>query len=119
MTGGDLETDLRVHGRVVHAIGREEQRRRAHAAAGARIRRDERRDRASRDQREGAHRRFAARSVFSRRHAIVMGPTPPGTGVMWAARVFASSKATSPTSLPSTRLMPTSRTIAPSFTQSP
>ena len=28
----------------------------------------------------------AARTVFSRRHAMVMGPTPPGTGVMKPAR---------------------------------
>ena len=40
----------------------------------------------------------AAMSVFSRRHAIVIGPTPPGTGVIAPARSRASSNATSPTS---------------------
>jgi hypothetical protein len=51
---------------------------------------------------------------------MVIGPTPPGTGVTHAARSITSSKATSPTSLPSaSRLMPTSMTAAPGFTQSP
>jgi hypothetical protein len=31
--------------------------------------------------------------------AIVMGPTPPGTGVIWDAFLLACSKCTSPTSL--------------------
>ena len=58
---------------------------------------------------------------------MVIGPTPPGTGVIAAARSFASSNATSPTSFvffarrgpASMRLMPTSITTAPGFTQSP
>ncbi len=55
---------------------------------------------------------------------MVIGPTPPGTGVMAPATAAASSKATSPTrrvrpSPASTRLMPTSITVAPGFTQSP
>ena len=44
-----------------------------------------------------------------------MGPTPPGTGVMYAAFSLHPSKSTSPQSFPSTRFMPTSTTIAPSF----
>ncbi len=58
--------------------------------------------------------------------AIVIGPTPPGTGVIHAARSAASSNATSPTSRypfsvesSSTRFTPTSITTAPSRTQSP
>ncbi len=71
----------------------------------------------------------AAFSVFWRRQAIVIGPTPPGTGVMARARSCTSSNATSPTrrvlgfplgSTPaSSRLIPTSMTTAPGFTQSP
>ena len=41
---------------------------------------------------------FAAVNVFFMSMAIVMGPTPPGTGVIAAAFSFTSSKATSPTS---------------------
>src|SRR5690606_39745561 len=41
--------------------------------------------------------RQAAVSVLASRQAIVMGPTPPGTGVMAPATSTASSKATSPT----------------------
>ena len=55
---------------------------------------------------------------------MVIGPTPPGTGVIAPATSTASSKATSPTSvrLPSAarrRLMPTSITVAPGLIQSP
>ena len=39
----------------------------------------------------------AARSVLKSRHAIVIGPTPPGTGVMAPATSSASAKLTSPT----------------------
>ncbi len=61
-----------------------------------------------------------ASSVFSISVATVIGPTPPGTGVMYEARLAASSNTTSPTTLPfSRRLMPTSITIAPSLIQSP
>ena len=62
----------------------------------------------------------AARSVFASSVAIVIGPTPPGTGVIQPATSFAASKSTSPQSLPSgRRLMPTSMTIAPGLIQSP
>ncbi len=62
----------------------------------------------------------AASTVFSRSVATVMGPTPPGTGVIQAARLRASANSTSPHNEPSgRRLMPTSTTVAPSFTQSP
>ena len=61
----------------------------------------------------------AASMVLRSRHAIVIGPTPPGTGVIALARCAAASKSTSPTSPPSRRLTPTSITIAPSLTQSP
>ena len=40
--------------------------------------------------------------MLLKRQAIVMGPTPPGTGVMAPATLTASAKATSPTS----RLLP-------------
>ena len=65
----------------------------------------------------------AASREFLSRHAIVIGPTPPGTGVR-ARDIEASAKATSPIRrvcpAPSVmRLMPTSITIAPGFTHSP
>ena len=55
--------------------------------------------------------------------AIVMGPTPPGTGVMALAIIAALLKSTSPVSFDfvspfsstSMRFIPTSITIAPSF----
>ncbi len=40
----------------------------------------------------------AARSVFRINMVIVMGPTPPGTGVIFPATFTAESKSTSPTS---------------------
>ena len=45
------------------------------------------------------YRRFAVRpvSVFARSMVMVMGPTPPGTLVMWPATCRADSKSTSPT----------------------
>ena len=58
--------------------------------------------------------------VFSNKQARVIGPTPPGTGVIQAARLIASSKPTSPINWPlSWRLMPTSMTIAPGLIHSP
>jgi hypothetical protein len=42
--------------------------------------------------------RFAPSSVFCSSIAIVIGPTPPGTGVIAAARSAAPLKSTSPTS---------------------
>src|SRR5882724_4802617 len=51
---------------------------------------------------------------------IVIGPTPPGTGVIAAARSLADSNSTSPHSLPlGKRLTPTSITTAPGLIQSP
>ena len=48
---------------------------------------------------------------------IVIGPTPPGTGVMSDAFLETSSKSTSPHSFPfSSRFIPISITTAPSFT---
>src|SRR6202034_4065775 len=60
----------------------------------------------------------AARSVFTSRHATVIWPTPPGTGVIAPATFNASANATSPTSrvlpsVPGSRLIPTSITVAP------
>src|SRR5690242_1312577 len=64
--------------------------------------------------------RAAPRSVFFMSMATVMGPTPPGTGVMARARLAADSKSTSPASLPvSRRFTPTSMTTAPSLIMSP
>ena len=58
--------------------------------------------------------------VFSIRQAIVIGPTPPGTGVIAPAMAAASPNATSPTSRPSgSRFTPTSITVAPGAIQSP
>ena len=52
---------------------------------------------------------------------MVIGPTPPGTGVIEPATFMQSAKSQSPTSfaLPSAsmRLMPTSMTHAPGFIQ--
>ena len=45
--------------------------------------------------------------------AIVIGPTPPGTGVIAEATSFTASKSTSPTRPFSVRLMPTSMTDGP------
>ncbi len=59
----------------------------------------------------------AARRVLASSMARVMGPTPPGTGVMYDALSTTASKSTSPTILPfSSRLMPISMTTAPCFT---
>jgi hypothetical protein len=60
--------------------------------------------------------------VFNKREAIVIGPTPPGTGVIKDAFLDTVSKSTSPDSLKpdfldesATRVVPTSTTIAFSF----
>src|SRR4051812_36073801 len=63
------------------------------------------------------HARFtlfaAARAQFSRSIAMVIGPTPPGTGVIQPATGLTAVKSTSPASDPSARrLMPTSTTQA-------
>src|SRR5690606_3839298 len=61
-----------------------------------------------------------ASSVFCISIATVIGPTPPGTGVIHEARSAAAAKSTSPQSDPSSqRLMPTSMTMAPGLIQSP
>src|SRR5207249_5985974 len=59
----------------------------------------------------------AALSVERRSNAIVIGPTPPGTGVMNPA-TSATAGSTSPRNPSSVRLMPTSITVAPGFTMS-
>src|SRR5258706_1138201 len=68
----------------------------------------------------------AALSVFSSSMAIVIGPTPPGTGVIAPATSFADSKSTSPTVRDplflvgsSMLFVPTSITTAPGLIQSP
>ena len=53
------------------------------------------------------------------RQAMVIGPTPPGTGVIAPATWLAEPKSTSPEMPASVRLMPTSITHAPGFNQSP
>src|SRR5207247_4756931 len=65
----------------------------------------------------------AAFTVFDISIAMVIGPTPPGTGVIALAFLDTSPNATSPTrryprsfAASSTRLMPTSMTTAPSRT---
>ena len=51
---------------------------------------------------------------------MVIGPTPPGTGVIARARRAAAANSTSPTNFPSLpRFMPTSITVAPGLIQSP
>ena len=57
--------------------------------------------------------------MFFSKHAIVIGPTPPGTGVNAFATFETSSNATSPTIPFSVLLIPTSITIASFLTQSP
>ena len=47
---------------------------------------------------------------------MVIGPTPPGTGVMNPAFSLTASKSTSPRSLPLTLFVPTSITTAFSLT---
>ena len=57
--------------------------------------------------------------VLLNKQAIVIGPTPPGTGVIAFATLETSSKSTSPSKPFSVLFIPTSITIAPFFTQSP
>src|SRR5439155_5396442 len=68
-------------------------------------------------------RRQAASKVLSKRQAIVIGPTPPGTGVIAPATALTEAKSTSPTTRPrpsssAVGVIPTSMTVAPGFTQS-
>ena len=58
-------------------------------------------------------------TVLLSKQAIVIGPTPPGTGVIAFATFETSSKSTSPTKPLSVLFIPTSITIASFFTQSP
>ena len=56
--------------------------------------------------------------MLRNRQAIVIGPTPPGTGVSASATARAAAKSTSPSrrdapSSPMVRLIPTSTTVAP------
>ena len=60
----------------------------------------------------------AASSVFSNRQAMVIGPVPPGIGVIAAATCLTVSKSTSPTMPASVRETPTSMTAAPGLTWS-
>ena len=63
---------------------------------------------------------IAALTVFFISIAIVIGPTPPGTGVIAPATFSALSNSTSPHSfLFSSLFIPTSITTAPSFIISP
>src|SRR3546814_18903225 len=64
-------------------------------------------------------RRHAETSVLRIRHAIVIGPTPPGTGVIAPAWLAEPSKSKSPTSPPSVRLMPPSLTVTPGLIHPP
>ena len=58
--------------------------------------------------------------VFSMRQQMVIGPTPPGTGVMTDPLGSTDSKSTSPQRFPFSSLsMPTSITAAPTLTMSP
>ena len=63
----------------------------------------------------------AAASMFFMSIARVMGPTPPGTGVIYDALAETSSKHTSPVNFPvsGSRFMATSITTAPGLTISP
>src|SRR5919198_3738081 len=62
----------------------------------------------------------AARTQFSSSMAMVIGPTPPGTGVIQPATSLAAAKSTSPQSEPSgRRFTPTSITQAPGLTIAP
>src|SRR6266702_174024 len=62
----------------------------------------------------------AAATALDSSIAIVMGPTPPGTGVIQPARRAAGSYSTSPTSFPAAvRFIPTSNTAAPGRIHSP
>jgi PAS domain S-box-containing protein len=77
-----------------------------------------------REQLSASHQRWvASRSAASRvltsSMVMVIGPTPPGTGVIWLATWLTPAKSTSPQSLPaSSRFMPTSITTAPGLTMS-
>ncbi len=68
--------------------------------------------------------RQQATKVFTNKQAIVIGPTPPGTGVIAPATSEQLENSASPTSrllplLPSTLLIPTSISVAPGLIQLP
>src|SRR5204863_3190290 len=68
-------------------------------------------------QADNAAVRSADSMVFTNSMVMVMGPTPPGTGVIQPATSETPAKSTSPQSLPSSlRFMPTSITTAPGLT---
>src|SRR6476620_3368997 len=75
--------------------------------------------RRSRRAYQAVRRAVAASTVLRRSIAIVIGPTPPGTGVIAPATSLADGKCTSPRRPSSVRLTPTSMTVAPGFTMSP
>jgi hypothetical protein len=56
-------------------------------------------------------------TVFFNKQAIVIGPTPPGTGVIALTLFFTWSKQTSPTILSSILFIPTSIMIESFFNQ--
>ena len=59
---------------------------------------------------------FAADNVFSNKQPMVIGPVPPGIGVIAPATACTESKSTSPTIFASSRDTPTSITVAPGLT---
>src|SRR5205085_10268305 len=68
-------------------------------------------------------RRQAASQELSKRQPLVLGPTPPGTGVIAPATALTEAKSTSPTirlrpSGSAAGLIPTSVTVAPRLPQS-
>ena len=66
---------------------------------------------------DGLQRICAAVTVFCRSIAMVIGPTPPGTGVS-APATSRTALSTSPHSPLLVRWIPTSTTVAPGFTPS-
>ena len=69
---------------------------------------------------QAPERNSAAYTVLLSRVATVIGPTPPGTGVIIPARSLAVSKSTSPDRRPSaSRLIPMSTTVAPRLIHAP
>src|SRR3546814_13746942 len=64
-------------------------------------------------------RRCAATSVLRNSTALVIGPTPPGPGVIAPTRPIASPKSTPPTTLVLPGLAPAKPFIPPSITTAP
>src|SRR4029077_15297982 len=63
-----------------------------------------------------SRRACASETVLRSSIATVIGPTPPGTGVSQPATGSTLARSTSPISLPSTGVVPTSMTKAPGLT---